>query len=146
MTGGKINEKVVADRALWIRQMIDSIRDLPINDRKEFLESKHKVAAAESYVRRALEALFDLGRHVLARGFSYPATEYKEIAAALFDRHVIAAEDLEIMRKMAGCRNRMVHFCQEISPEELWDICSHHLSEIELLLARLVAWIAARDG
>ena len=44
------------------------------------------------------------------------------------------------MRKMAGYRNRMVHFYHEITPEELHEICLHHLAEIKLLTEKLVQW------
>jgi len=142
MTGGRIDEKIIADRVLWIRQMVDGIRDLPISDKDDFLRKRHTVAAAESYLRRALEALFDMGRHILARKYAHPATEYKEVAAALYDRGVIDAVGFDLMKKMAGYRNRMVHFYHEVSPEELWDICANHLSDIDLLLDRLVGWLS----
>ncbi len=44
------------------------------------------------------------------------------------------------MRKMAGYRNRMVHFYHEITPEELHEICLDHPSEIKLLVDKLVQW------
>jgi len=42
------------------------------------------------------------------------------------------------MRKMAGYRNRMVHFYHVITPEELHEICLNHLDEIRLLLDRML--------
>lgn len=141
MMAGKLNENVVTQRAAWVRQMLDSLHDLPIHKKEEFFHNRHNVAAAESYLRRALEALFDLGRHILVKRFAYPATEYKEIAIGLFEKRILANKDAELMRQMAGYRNRMVHFYQEISPEELLDICSHHLDEIEMLLNRLIDWV-----
>lgn len=139
MTAGKINERVVVQRVQWIKQMIAAIRDLPIQDKDEFLRNPHNVAAAESYLRRALEALFDIGRHVLARKFAHPAAEYKEIADGLFEKKILARKDADLLRQMAGYRNRMVHFYHEISPEELFDICAHHLDEIQVLSHRLVS-------
>jgi uncharacterized protein with HEPN domain len=41
---------------------------------------------------------------------------------------------------MAGSRNQMVHFYHEITPEELHEICLHHLNEIKLLVDKLVQW------
>ena len=136
-----INGDVVTQRASWVFEMINSLRDLPIENKAEFLKNKHHVAAAESYLRRSLEALFDIGRHILAKKFAYPAAEYKEIAKGLSDRKVIIGDQVELMRKMAGYRNRMVHFYHEITPEELHEICVDHLDEIKLLLERLLQWI-----
>lgn len=37
------------------------------------------MAAADSYLRRALEALMDLGRHILGKGLGRAASEYREV-------------------------------------------------------------------
>lgn len=121
--------------------MIEALQDLPIHNKEKFLASKHNVAAAESYLRRSLEALFDIGRHILTKRFGTPATEYKEIAKGLLEKNILQEEEAGILRKMAGYRNRMVHFYHEISPEELQEICSHHLDEIEMLLGKLTDWV-----
>jgi uncharacterized protein YutE (UPF0331/DUF86 family) len=140
MSPGDIDSKVIAQRAFWISQMVDSLKDLRLEEKAAFLTDRHKIAAAESYLRRALEALFDIGRHILAKKFAYPATEYKEIAKALSDKGVLVEKETELMRKMAGYRNRMVHFYHEITPEELHEICLDHLNEIKLLVDKLVQW------
>ena len=140
MSPGDIDSKVVAQRAFWISQMTDSLKDLRLEEKAAFLADRHKIAAAESYLRRALEALFDMGRHIFAKRFVYPATEYKEIAKGLSDKRVLVGKETELMRKMAGYRNRMVHFYHEITPEELHEICFDHLSEIKLLAGKLVQW------
>jgi len=67
-------------------------------------------------------------------------TEYKEIAKGLSENKVLVEKEAELMRKMAGYRNRMVHFYHEITPEELHEICLYHLSEIKLLVDKLVQW------
>jgi uncharacterized protein YutE (UPF0331/DUF86 family) len=70
MTPAKIDRKVVTQRAAWIKEMIGALADLPLKNKKEFLKNRHNIAAAESYLRRSLEALFDIGRHILAKGFA----------------------------------------------------------------------------
>jgi uncharacterized protein YutE (UPF0331/DUF86 family) len=140
MSPGDIDSKVVAQRAFWISQMMDSLKDLRLEEKAAFLTDRHKIAAAESYLRRALEALFDIGRHILAKKFAFPATEYKEIAKGLSENKVLVEKETELMRKMAGYRNRMVHFYHEITPEELHEICLYHLNEIKLLADKLVQW------
>jgi len=50
------------------------------------------------------------------------------------------------MRKMAGYRNRMVHFYHEITPGELHEICLNHLDELKLLLETLLQWVRKHKG
>src|SRR4030043_1890510 len=145
MSPGDIDSKVVAQRVFWISQMVDSLKDLQLEEKVSFLADRHKVAAAASYLRRSLEALFDIGRHILAKKFAFPATEYKEIAKGLSEKKVIIGIEAESMRKMAGYRNRMVHFYHEITPDELHEICLDHLDEIKLLLDRMLKAIGAKE-
>jgi len=63
--------------------MLDGIRNLPMSSYDQFTSDPRTPAAAESYLRRALEALLDLGRHVLAKGFTMAPAEYKEVTDEL---------------------------------------------------------------
>ena len=45
------------------------------------------------------------------------------------------------MRKIAGYRNRMVHFYQEISIQELYEICTKDLIDVETLLSSILKWV-----
>src|SRR5208337_1401505 len=145
MTPTNIDSKILTQRGAWILEMIGALRDLPLKNKGEFLQNRHTVAAAESYLRRSLEALFDVGRHILVKRFAFPATEYKEIARGLLDKKILDEDEAELMRKMAGYRNRMVHFYHEITPEELYEICLNHLDEIKLLLDRMLESIGGKE-
>ena len=140
MTPRDIDPKVVAQRAFWVFEMLDALHDLHLEQKTAFLGDRHKIAAAESYLRRSLEALFDIGRHILAKKFAYPAAEYGEIAKGLLEKKILEAKETELMREMAGYRNRMVHFYHEITSEELLEICLYHADEIKLLTEKLVQW------
>lgn len=83
MTPAKLRAKVVPSRAAWTRRMLAQIRSLPLASLEDFLADFRNVAAAESCLRRGLEALMDIGRHTLAKGFGEAVSEYKEIALTL---------------------------------------------------------------
>ena len=119
MTGTLLSEKVVMERVAWIRGMLAAIQRLPLESYESFLSDDLHVAAAESYLRRALEALMDLGRHMLAKGFGMVASEYREIPRQLQEAGVQPVELAARMGKLAGYRNRMVHFYHEVSDKEL---------------------------
>lgn len=141
MTPSQLRYQVVAERIAWVQDMLRSVRKLPLATYEEFCGDPRNLAAAESYLRRALEALLDLGRHILAKGFGVGGTEYKEIARSLEREGVLSAECAVITRKLAGYRNRMVQFCHEISAQELFEICSLHLQDLEIILDALTVWV-----
>ncbi len=141
MTPSRLKETVVLDRIRWVQRMIQAIRDLPLQTWEAFNAENHIAAAGESYLRRALEALLDLGRHILAKGFGVAPAEYKNIAIALGEKGVLTEKETALFIKMAGYRNRLVHFYHEISRQELYEICSQRLGEIESVLTAIQQWI-----
>lgn len=72
MSPGLISRVVVADKIAAIRRMLDGIHSLPLDDLATFTADPRMVAAGDSYLRRALEALLDLARHVLSKGLGAP--------------------------------------------------------------------------
>ena len=90
MSPGKISKKVVADRIAWVDKVVSEIRSLPFTTYDEFMKDKRNIWATESCLRRALEALFDIGRHILAKTFGKGVTEYKEIANELGQADVLS--------------------------------------------------------
>jgi len=143
MTPGAISKRVVVDRLALISELLHEIRALPLEDRQAFLADRRNVWAAESCLRRSLEALFDLGRHILAKGYGLGISEYKEIALRLQEQKVLSADEAAIMRTLACYRNRMVHFYHEISAEELYQVCANQLGDVEKVQAACRRWLEA---
>jgi uncharacterized protein YutE (UPF0331/DUF86 family) len=141
MTPSQLRYRVVVERISWVQEMVRSIRGLSLGTYEEFSGDSRNFAAAESYLRRGLEALLDLGRHILAKGFGTGVSEYKEIAGELNRKGVLTQREAAKMRQLAGYRNRMVHFYNEISNTELHEICSLHLGDVEVVLAALTRWL-----
>lgn len=145
MTPGPLDKRVIAERSEWVREMLERIRALPLESVESFTGDPRNVDAAESCLRRALEALLDLGRHVLAKAFADAPSEYREVAERLGARGVLDEDEVELFTRMAGYRNRMVHFYDEVSEVELYEICTSRLPDVERVLGGLHRWIRTRE-
>ena len=143
MTSAPIRAAVVTEKVSYVREMVAAARRLPLSSYDEFAADSRNAGAAESYLRRALEALFDLGRHILAKGFAIAPVEYKEISSVLVEQGILVDEEGRLLRIMAGYRNRMVHFYHEVGTEELYYICRNSLSDVEKISDAYVAWLHA---
>ena len=141
MMTSAVRAEIVAEKISYIRNMVEAIRSLPQSSYDDFSADVRNAAAAESYLRRALEALFDLGRHILAKAFAEAPAEYKQIADGLAKNGVLSKEEGRILTEMAGYRNRMVHFYHEIGERELYDICRDRLSDIQRLIDAFARWL-----
>jgi len=143
VTRSQVRATIVADRVMWVRRMLEGLRSLPDDNVDSFLSDPRTIAAAESYVRRGLESLLDLGRHILAKGVGRAVVEYKDIALQLREVGALGEREAGLLRDMAGYRNRLVHFYSEVTPEELFHIRSSRLVDIEDVLSGLLRWLQA---
>ena len=141
MTPSKVLKRVVSDRLDWVAKMVAEIRLLPMDSYEHFCSDSKNIWAAESCLRRALEALLDLGRHILAKSFGLGVTEYKQIADELREKNILSPQDTMLLRTLAGYRNRMVHFYHEITPEELYAICTDQLDDILRMRDAYLNWV-----
>jgi uncharacterized protein YutE (UPF0331/DUF86 family) len=143
VTPGKVRAVTVTQKAAQVRDMLRGIRGLPLADTAAFRADPRNAAAAESYLRRSLEALLDLGRHILAKVIGEGPAEYKEVALSLTRAEVLDEAEGALLVQLAGYRNRLVHFYDEVSDEELFEICTQRVGDIDRLLEALLGWLRA---
>lgn len=124
-----------------IQEFLSELKKLSEIPENNFLKDKRNPAAAESYLRRSLEAVFDIGRHILSKSYGFKEIEYKKIALELGERSVVNKEYAKTLLKMAGYRNRMVHLYYEVTPQEIYGILKGHLSDIEYFISEIVRFI-----
>lgn len=127
-----INREVIISRLDGIRKALSKLDGFKDYSFVEF-EAQENFAVAEHYLRRALEAIFEIGNHILSRVPGVRATTYKEIARLLGENGFIPEEfGNNQLIKMAGYRNRLIHFYSEVKPPELLKIIKNDLQDIEI--------------
>jgi uncharacterized protein YutE (UPF0331/DUF86 family) len=132
MTRGKPDLKVVTARLEIVTTCLRHLRSLPAGSLEEFVADARNPAAADSFLRRALEALLDVARHLLAKAHGESAVEYRQVAIRAAEVGVILDQaTAEKFRQLAGYRNRLTHFYAEITPQELFLIVTGELDDVD---------------
>ena len=127
-----INKQFINERLLLINSFLKELQDLSTLDKNSFLSQKRNTAAAESFLRRTLEAIFDIGRHILAKTDHIDlSTEYKSIARGLIEIDFVDKKLGGTLILMAGYRNRLVHMYNIISDKELFQVIQSNMKDIE---------------
>lgn len=129
-----LNRKILINRLSEIEGDLKELYKFQKLTLKEFKEGYH-YPAAEHFLRRALEAVFDVSSHILSRIPLRPSERpegYREIAASLGKYKIVPPSFSQgPLSQMAGYRNRMVHFYQEVTKEELYQIIQEDLGDLE---------------
>lgn len=123
MVISRLNIKLLEDRLGFINKSVAKLKHLSRLSEDQSLHGDTP-AAAESYLRRCLEALFDISRHIIAKTAGKAEVEYKEVALRLAETGVITRDLSERLRLMAGYRNRLVHFYNEVTGKSFSRYCN----------------------
>ena len=134
MTERIIKSQSIIPRIDGIQADIAKLRELGKLNLEEFHKETNFVLA-QFYLRRALEGVFNIGSHILARLPGGRATEYKDIALKLGELDVVDKEFAQNqLKNMAGYRNRLTHFYADISPKEIYNILQNNLDDFDKYL------------
>ena len=138
----KLNMEMLTGRIDAVRVALSRLKELSKLSREEFLEDYKNPASAETFIRHCIEAVFDIGRHILAKTGKVRLThEYKNIAKGLGETGVISQPLMYKLMEMAGYRNRIVHLYHEITDEELYEIIQNDLKDIEQFILEIGAFL-----
>ena len=136
----KIESKVAIIRAALVE-----LAKFSTLTQKEFTKESQNFAVAEHHLRRALEATFDLAGHIASRLPLSPGQRphtLKGLALILGTKKIVSADFAKnTLVKMAGYRNRMVHFYDEITPKELYEIVTQRTGDVEKFVKAIVKLI-----
>jgi uncharacterized protein YutE (UPF0331/DUF86 family) len=137
MVISSLNLAKVQENLNLIGVFLEKLEKMARIPKKAFLADERNPAASESFLRRCIEAIFDIGRHILSKSFSSKSLEHKEVALELGDKGVISKNYAGTLVKMAGYRNRLVHYYKEISNEEIYEILQNDLGDLEKFLKEI---------
>ncbi|MEW5919776.1 MAG: DUF86 domain-containing protein [Bacillota bacterium] len=136
-----IDKTLIKQRLVMIETNCRELEELKTLTKEGFLTPRNS-AAAESFLRRSLEAIFDIGRHILAKsGGIKMAKEYKSIAHGLANLHVVDTDLRDTLVKMAGYRNRMVHLYHQVTDEELYSIVQDNLNDLRSFTEQVLKYL-----
>ncbi|MBT9133635.1 MAG: hypothetical protein DDT37_01186 [Firmicutes bacterium] len=131
-----INERLSAIRASGIR-----MQRLIALGRSNFVADPDNFAITEHHLRRSLEAILDIGRHIIAKkGWGAPK-DYSSILLTLGQRGILPQTFAQRVQGMAGYRNRLVHAYADVSPEEIYDLLVKHLEDFAEFNALIFAFL-----
>jgi uncharacterized protein YutE (UPF0331/DUF86 family) len=133
-----LNKEVLQNRISYIEDSLSSLERFKGMPFKEFHSNPDNFRIAFYDLHRALEAIMDIGSHILSRIPGARPSSYKDIPR-LLERHKIIPDEFATnqLTKMAGYRNRMVHFYGEITEQEIYNIIQDELQDFYTFCAHI---------
>lgn len=134
MSKDAIERDVVMVRVNGIEGELAQLRNL-VKEPFETFAGGSGYKLAQYHLHRALEGVFHIAAHILARVPGGQVTQYSEMARKLGEIGVVPKTFAEgKLVTMAKYRNRLVHFYAQITPEELYGILEKDLGDFTVFL------------
>lgn len=133
-----IDRDKVRDKIAFIRRNLDMLRRLADTPRDGFSDGSLPFHAAVRLLQTSIEAMIDIGSHVVAReGLGSPKS-YGEVFDLLSSAGVIPPEFLDRVKAMVRFRNRAVHLYGEIDVDHVYSILQNDLGDFDAFVGFIV--------
>lgn len=139
---GKVNmiDRGRVERFVFlIRDAVEELEALNLREMglERYQADKRTRALSEHYLRIAIEATLDLGRHVIVKtGLGMPQ-EYREVGKILREKAILPDELGKRLEAVAGMRNVLVHLYWDIDYEILYRMVVEELDSFERCIAHI---------
>lgn len=129
-----IHREAILPRIDGIRRNLKKLEELAKLDFEVFCQGD-ALDLAQHHLRMALEGVFHLSSHILARLPGGRAIEYKELSRKMGELGIVPADFAEKkLVPMAGMRNMLVHFYSDIDKKRFYEVIRNHRKDIEAFL------------
>lgn len=128
-----VKKEVFEARLERVREYLDILDSVLKFDERIFLSDPFIYSTAERNLHLIIEALIDIGNHVISdRGYPKPET-YAEVFRILRDRDVISENLFNQIDGMASFRNLLVYDYLKIDRKQIYQLLKTRLSALKSL-------------
>lgn len=128
-----VRVEVIRKRLIKLDGYLGILSRLRGYGRAEFIENPERYGSAERFLQLALEALTDMGSHVIA-DLNLGVVNWRSDIPVLLEEHgAIDAALRDRWIRMIGFRNVLVHDYLDIDRNIVYDVLQRNLEDLEAL-------------
>lgn len=140
-----VDNVVINSRVAIIRESAERLK-LLVMGKKGYFEGRDDFHLAQFHLRRSIEAVLDICRHLLARqGLALPKN-YRESILLLGQERILPKKFAVQIQEMAGYRNRLVYNYAEITSDELYKIVKENVKDFDKFCKYIGKYLERRNG
>jgi uncharacterized protein YutE (UPF0331/DUF86 family) len=128
-----VRPEVLRKRLNKLDEYLAILHQLQRYNRDEFLSNAEYYGSAERFLHLSIEALLDMGNHVIADENLGVVDWYSDIPKIFAAKELITPDLCEKWIRMIGFRNTLVHEYIDIDRSIVFETLQHGLGDIEQL-------------
>lgn len=113
-------KKIIKERLAKLEEAVAALEEFKSVSREEFIKNKRNHYAAMYALILGIEAICDIGGHILSSQFNKKVSTYKDIIAGLEEVDIIPKSLKEKSIEMTDFRNILIHIYTKIDLKEVY--------------------------
>jgi uncharacterized protein YutE (UPF0331/DUF86 family) len=133
-----VNREVLTRRLERAEEYLDFLEEIKSEyDLEEFRGDPKIYGSSERFLHLSIEALLDIGNHIIADENLGKVNSYSDIPKILSQNSYIDKELKEVFIKIIGFRNILVHDYLDIDLEIVYNVITNSLIDLKIILKEL---------
>ena len=123
--------EIIHSKFKSINETLEILRPYQKLSLQDFLRNKDSQFTVQYALLTAIQALLDVGNHILADRNIRNVADYRDIIVKLGQEKIMPPSFIESISDMAGFRNRLIHEYQDVDPQKVYGFLKERLGDFE---------------
>jgi len=137
-----LDKESIQSKIARIRKNLRELKKMAKLSYKEYSKDVILTASAERLLQVSIEAMLDIGSHIIAEEGLGEPLEYKDVFSCLVKAKILPKSHEGKFIKLAGLRNRIVHLYDEIDHHILHKALQTELGDFDLFVKFIIRYLS----
>ena len=137
-----LDAESIRSKIARIRKNLVELKKLGKLPFKKYQSDILNTSTAERLIHVTIEAMLDIGSHIIASESLGDPSEYREIFILLTKNGILPKQKEKNFLDLAGLRNRIVHLYEDIDHKLLHKALRTELDDMELFIKAIVKYLS----
>ncbi len=139
-----LDQESIQSKIARIQRNISELKKLAKLTYKKYVGDIRNTSMAERLLHVTIEAMLDIGSHIIAEESLGEPLEYRDVFKLLTRAKILPPTKEEAFIRMAGLRNRIVHLYDDIDHKLLHKALKQELSDFDIFVREIVKYLSSK--
>lgn len=137
----RLDKESIHSKIARIRRNLSQLKKLGKIPYQKYVGDFLNTSTAERLLQVSIEAMLDIGSHIIAEEELGEPLEYRDVFSLLVKNKIIRKTSKEKLMQLASLRNRIVHVYEDIDHKLIHRYLQKELSDIEKFTKEIVLYL-----
>src|SRR3989344_5844176 len=138
-----LDKEALQSKIARIRRNLRELKRLGKLPYKKYIQEDYHTAVAERLLHISIEAMLDIGSHIIAEEGLGEPLEYRNVFSILVKAKILPKNKEEDFVNLTGLRNRIVHLYDTIDHKRIHSFFQHNLNDFEIFIKKVTQYLAS---